>query len=172
MQLRKLWLTLARPTAAFDLLSSFNHQYSSLQQPLTYSSNMTKGAVISFAHGGGPMPVLNDPMHKDIIYSLKNRVPKILRLGTPEAPRAIILVTAHWSERVPTISNAEKHGLMFDYGGFPDEAYRLKYDAPGSPAIAKEVYDVLQSAGLKPDNDGERGTFQLPGREMVWLGKY
>jgi aromatic ring-opening dioxygenase catalytic subunit (LigB family) len=118
---------------------------------------MTKGAVISFAHGGGPMPVFDDPSHKDIIYSLKNRAPKILRLGTPEAPRAIVLVTAHWSERVPTISNAEKHKLYYDYGGFPPEAYKLKYDAPGSPAVAKEVFDVLKGAGLQPDNDEERG---------------
>lgn len=103
------------------------------------------------------MPVFNDPMHKDIIYSLKNRVPKILRLGTPDAPRAIILVTAHWSERVPTISNGERHKLYYDYGGFPPESYKLKYNAPGSPAIAKDVFDALQAAGLKPDTDSERG---------------
>jgi aromatic ring-opening dioxygenase catalytic subunit (LigB family) len=123
---------------------------------------MTKGAVISFAHGGGPMPVLDDPMHKDIISSLKNRVPKILRLDTPEAPRAIVIVTAHWSERVPTVSNAEKHSLYYDYGGFPPESYKLKYNAPGSPAVAKEVFDVLKEAGLKPDNDEERGMTYLP----------
>jgi len=45
----------------------------------------------------GPLPILNDPGHKDIIYSLKNRVPKILRLGTPQQPKAIVLVTAHWT---------------------------------------------------------------------------
>lgn len=104
------------------------------------------------------MPLLDDPMHKDIIYSLKNRVPKILRLGTPQAPRAIVLVTAHWSEQVPTISNADKHKLYYDYGGFPPETYKLKYDAPGSPAVAKEVFGTLQKAGLKPDTDGERGS--------------
>lgn len=132
MLIQKLWLKssplllLTRPTTSFDLLSAFNNnQYSSLQQPFQYTTNMTKGAVISFAHGGGPMPLLNDPKHKEIIYSLKNRVPKILRLGTPKAPRAIVLVTAHWSERVPTISNAERHKLYYDYGGFPPETYKL-----------------------------------------------
>jgi hypothetical protein len=103
------------------------------------------------------MPVLGDPTHKDIISSLKNRVPQILRLNTPEAPRAIIVVTAHWSERVPTISNGERHKLYYDYGGFPPESYKLKYAAPGSPAVAKEIYDALKEAGLKPDNDEERG---------------
>ncbi|TID18051.1 Extradiol ring-cleavage dioxygenase class III enzyme subunit B [Venturia nashicola] len=118
---------------------------------------MTKGVVVSFAHGGGPLPLMNDPMTKEIIYSLKNRVPKILRLDTPKAPRAIILITAHWSEKVPTISNADKHKLYYDYGGFPPEMYKVKYDAPGSPAVAKEVFDTLQTAGLKPDTNSERG---------------
>jgi len=103
------------------------------------------------------MPVLGDPSHKDIISSLKTRVPQILRLNAPDAPRAIIVVTAHWSEKEPTISNGEKHGLLFDYGGFPAEAYKLRYPAPGSPAIAKEVYDALKETGLNPKNDPDRG---------------
>jgi aromatic ring-opening dioxygenase catalytic subunit (LigB family) len=81
------------------------------------------------------------------------------RLNTDEKPRAIILITAHWSERNPTISNAEKHKLYYDYGGFPPESYKLKYDAPGSPSIAKEIHQALSDAGLKPDNDEERGKY-------------
>lgn len=103
------------------------------------------------------MPLLNDPGHKDVIRSLKTRIPKVLRLNTPEAPRAIIVVTAHWSERYPTISNAKKHHLYYDYYGFPSEAYNLKYDAPGSPDIAQEVFDALKSEGLSPEMDEERG---------------
>jgi len=160
MLLRRLWLAstpilhLTRPTRAFDI---FADTTSGLQQPFRLASNMTKGAVISLAHGGGPMPLLGDPGHKDIIASLQTRVPQILRLNTAQAPRAIILVTAHWSERVPTISNAKKHKLYYDYGGFPPEAYKLKYDAPGSPEVAQEIFDVLTEAGLKPENDSERG---------------
>ena len=118
---------------------------------------MTKGAVISLSHGGGPMPLLDDPMHKDIIRSLKERVPKILRLGTSEAPRAIIVVTAHWSERHPTISNARKHDLYYDYYGFPPETYNIKYPATGSPDVAKEVFEALKNEGFTPEMDEDRG---------------
>ncbi|KAF2673659.1 Extradiol aromatic ring-opening dioxygenase [Microthyrium microscopicum] len=118
---------------------------------------MTRGAVISLSHGGGPMPVLGDPGHAEIVKSLKNKVPKLLRLGTPEAPRAIVLVTAHWSETKPTISNGEKHNLLYDYGGFPPEAYKLQYPAPGEPAVAKEVFDLFKSQGLGPRMDSTRG---------------
>jgi aromatic ring-opening dioxygenase catalytic subunit (LigB family) len=48
--------------------------------------------------------------------------------------------------------------LYYDYGGFPPEAYKLKYDAPGSVEVAAEVYEALEKAGLQPEMDGERGT--------------
>jgi aromatic ring-opening dioxygenase catalytic subunit (LigB family) len=102
---------------------------------------------------------MGDPAHASLIKSMTEKVPSILRLGTADAPRAIILVTAHWSERRPTISSGEKHKLYYDYGGFPPETYKLKYNAPGSPNIAKEVYKLLEGAGFSPKMDEERGTF-------------
>ncbi|OIW23001.1 Extradiol aromatic ring-opening dioxygenase [Coniochaeta ligniaria NRRL 30616] len=118
---------------------------------------MPRAAAIAVSHGGGPMPVLGDPSHKDIVSSLRNRVPKILKLGTPDAPRAIVVVTAHWSENRPTISSGKKHPLLYDYGGFPAAAYRLKYDAPGSPEVAEQVRQAFTEAGLSPVMDDERG---------------
>lgn len=113
--------------------------------------------VISVCHGGGPMPIMGDPGHASLIKSMTERVPQILGLGTASAPRAIVLVTAHWGNARPTISNGRKHKLLYDYYGFPPETYKLKYDAPGSPEVAKEVYDLLENAGLKPEMDSERG---------------
>ncbi|KAH6705365.1 Extradiol ring-cleavage dioxygenase, class III enzyme, subunit B [Leptodontidium sp. MPI-SDFR-AT-0119] len=117
----------------------------------------TRAPVIAVCHGGGPMPVLNDPGHASLIKSMTTRVPQLLNLGTPQAPRAIILVTAHWSEAQPTISNAPSHSLYYDYGGFPAESYKLKYPAPGSPGVADEVFGVLKGAGFEPKMDGVRG---------------
>jgi aromatic ring-opening dioxygenase catalytic subunit (LigB family) len=118
---------------------------------------MPRGAVIALSHGGGPLPLLGDPEHIAIVRSFASRVPKILKLGTPEAPRAIVLVTAHWSETNPTISNGAKHKLYYDYSGFPPETYKIKYDAPGDPAVAKEVFDLMAAQGLKPKMDPQRG---------------
>ncbi|RFU34754.1 hypothetical protein B7463_g1538, partial [Scytalidium lignicola] len=118
---------------------------------------MTRAASIAITHGGGPMPVLGDPSQKAIIKSLKERIPALLRLGTKEAPRAIVVVTAHWLEKNPTISNAEKHELLFDYYGFPPQSYTFKYDAPGSPQVATEVFNALKSEGFTPEYDDTRG---------------
>jgi len=104
------------------------------------------------------MPLLNDPSHTQITHSLRTRVPEILKLNTADEPRAIVVVTAHWSEvRKVGISSAERHGLLYDYQGFPAETYKLKYEAPGSGEVAKKVGEVLRGAGLGVEMDEERG---------------
>ena len=118
---------------------------------------MARAPVVAVCHGGGPLPALNDPSHKELIKSMSELVPAILGLGTAAAPRAIVLITAHWSEREPTISSGETHELFYDYYGMPQKAYELKYDAPGSPQVALEVYDVLAKAGFNPVVDTRRG---------------
>ncbi|EXU96328.1 aromatic ring-opening dioxygenase, LigB subunit [Metarhizium robertsii] len=118
---------------------------------------MPVAPVIALSHGGGPLPILGDKNHESIVYSLKNRVPKILGLGTPSAPRAIVLVTAHWSTAVPTVSSAARHDLYYDYSGFPSESYALKYPAPGDPPIAREIKSLLDAHGLRARLDPSRG---------------
>lgn len=119
-------LSLARPSSATP--------NATFDFPLTLSrslSNMPRLApVISISHGGGPMPLLGDPSHRDITNSLQTKVPQILRLGTPDAPRAIIVVTAHWSTEKVTISSGKRHELYYDYAGFPPESYQIRHDAP------------------------------------------
>lgn len=128
------------------------------QLPISsYAGNMTRIApVISVSHGGGPMPLLGDPSHEAITKSLKTRVPKILKLGTPEAPKAIVLVTAHWSTTKVTVSSGPKHELLYDYYGFPPESYQVKHDAPGSPEVADQVVKALSEAGIECEKDPKR----------------
>ncbi|KKA26524.1 hypothetical protein TD95_004834 [Thielaviopsis punctulata] len=118
---------------------------------------MVKAPIVCLSHGGGPMPLLDDPRHKSIISSLKNRVPKILGLGTSSQPRAIALVTAHWQTSEPTVSSAAKHSLLYDYYGFPKETYNLKYDASGSPEIAAQISEALKEEGVTATLDAKRG---------------
>lgn len=103
------------------------------------------------------MPALGDETHRDIVRSLKNRVPQILKLGTPSQPRAIVLVTAHWQTHKPTVSSIAKPSLIYDYYGFPDEAYKLKYPAAGDPEVARQVRDALEAEGLEAELDETRG---------------
>ncbi len=61
--------------------------------------------------------------------------------------RAVALVSAHWQTRTLARVNAvARPPLIYDFGGFPDELYRLRYDAPGDPALATEIARLLQVA--------------------------
>ena len=60
---------------------------------------MTKAPVIAICHGGGALPMLNDPAHKNLIASLKTKVPELLGIDdhgkNEKGLRAIVVVTAH-----------------------------------------------------------------------------
>jgi len=63
-------------------------------------------------------------------------------------PRAILAVSAHSLAREPVLMAAAQHTTVHDFGGFPEPLYRLRYDAPGAPALAQQVAGLLQAAGL------------------------
>lgn len=46
---------------------------------------------------------------------------------------------------------------MYDYYNFPQEAYNIKYDAPGSPALAQRVAELLKLSGLSCNLEAKRG---------------
>ena len=75
----------------------------------------------------------------------------------PERPKAILVVSGHWEEPVFTVGSGERPALIFDYYGFPEQTYRLRFDAPGSPALARRVRELLGGAGFPTAEAPERG---------------
>jgi aromatic ring-opening dioxygenase catalytic subunit (LigB family) len=47
--------------------------------------------------------------------------------------------------------------LLFDYYGFPPESYELTWPAPGEPALARRVRQLLAAAGFESAENRERG---------------
>ena len=47
--------------------------------------------------------------------------------------------------------------MLYDYGGFPEFTYHIKYPAPGAPAVATRVREALAAAGIESDEDAARG---------------
>lgn len=63
-------------------------------------------------------------------------------------PKAVLAVSAHTLARAPVLLAAARHEAVYDFGGFDDRLYTLRYDAPGAPALATQVQALLHAAGF------------------------
>jgi 4,5-DOPA dioxygenase extradiol len=89
-----------------------------------------RAPAVFFAHGS-PMSALGGDEHAAALRSF----------GKQHAhARAIVIVSAHWQTRGELRATAWEHApLVYDFGGFPDELYRIEYPAPGDPALAARI---------------------------------
>lgn len=107
--------------------------------------------VLFIPHGGGPMPLLDDPEHRDLTAFLRQVPSRLPR------PQAILMISAHWEESVASVSASPAPAMIYDYQGFPPETYRYQYPAAGDPALAKRIYQLLLTQGIEARLDNERG---------------
>ncbi|MGZ8946989.1 MAG: DODA-type extradiol aromatic ring-opening family dioxygenase, partial [Methylococcaceae bacterium] len=106
--------------------------------------------VLFIPHGGGPLPLLGDKSHRDLIAFLQKIAPT---LGKPST---IVVISAHWEENKATITSGKSPSLLYDYYGFPEEAYKIEYPAPGNPALAAKIFHLLQRHGIDAKLDDRR----------------
>ena len=107
--------------------------------------------VLFIPHGGGPLPLLRDENHQTLVNFLKEITPT---LGVPST---ILIISAHWEEDKVTITSGTKPSLIYDYYGFPDEAYEVEYPVLGDPVFANRIYNLLQESGFETKLDDHRG---------------
>src|SRR5690349_3450169 len=72
-------------------------------------------------------------------------------------PKALLVISAHWEERVPTVMTSARPPMLYDYYGFPPASYEIQWPAPGEPALAARVQELLGKAGVPSATDHERG---------------
>ncbi len=105
-------------------------------------------------HGGGPCFFMDDPQG---MWTGMERFLRDLPGLLPERPRAILIVTGHWETEGFRLTGTVRPDLIFDYHGFPEHTYRLRYPAPGDPALAERAAALLRNAGLAAGVDLDRG---------------
>ena len=118
-------------------------------------STSTRMPAYFLSHGGGPWPWLTGPMRDGMAQleeSLRNLPGEL-----PEAPKAILMISAHWEAATFTVQTNPKPPMIYDFGGFPEHTYRIQYPASGSPALAARVVELLTGAGIPVAEDGDRG---------------
>ncbi|MFD1612812.1 DODA-type extradiol aromatic ring-opening family dioxygenase [Sphingomonas tabacisoli] len=109
-------------------------------------------------HGGGPCFFMDpnggppDPMWRPMQDYLAGLIESL-----PERPRAILLVSGHWEEPRVTVHTGDGQPLLYDYYGFPEHTYRLRWDAPGAPDVALRAKALLETAGFPVAEESARG---------------
>ncbi len=108
-------------------------------------------SILFLSHGGGPMPLLGDGRHSEMVDCLKTIATKIGQ------PSAILVISAHWESNVPVLTAGGNPPLIYDYYGFPEESYHIQYPCPGEPALAHQIYNALNTAQVPARLDANRG---------------
>jgi 4,5-DOPA dioxygenase extradiol len=86
-----------------------------------------------------------------------------------ERPRAVLMASAHWETAVPMLTGNPKPDTLHDFGGFPEALDRIRYPAPGAPALAAEAVALLKDAGIAAGVDGCRGLDHGAWVPLLWM---
>ncbi|MBO3744664.1 dioxygenase [Streptosporangiaceae bacterium NEAU-GS5] len=89
-------------------------------------------------------------------------------------PESILVVSAHWEEAPLTLGATSTIPLVYDFWGFPEHYYQVKYPAPGAPALAAEVRRLLGDVHDDPDRGLDHGAYvplveMYPGADVPTL---
>jgi aromatic ring-opening dioxygenase catalytic subunit (LigB family) len=113
--------------------------------------------AIFLPHGGGPCFFMDWTMGPADTWNATQRFLESIASSLPAQPKALLVISGHWEEPAFTVSTAVKPELIFDYSGFPAHTYKLIWPAPGDPALAGRVSELLGQAGLPTTTDPTRG---------------
>lgn len=117
-----------------------------------------KQPTLFIPHGGGPCFFMDpdggapDPMWRGMQAYLVGLVASL-----PERPRAILLVSGHWEGMPVAVHVGTGQPLLYDYYGFPEHTYHLRWEAPGAPDVARRAAALLGAAGFATAEESQRG---------------
>lgn len=78
-------------------------------------------------------------------------------LGASIRPEAILCVSAHWQTRGTAVTAMSHPRTIHDFGGFPQALFEVQYPAPGSPALARRIQQLLAPIAVHLDEDETQG---------------
>lgn len=104
--------------------------------------------VVFVSHGAPTMATdVRDPTHA-FLSTLGRELP---------APRAIVVISAHWEDDAFAVTGASRHSTIHDYSGFDPALYDIRYEPPGQPSLAADIAARIADADLPSRVDPARG---------------
>lgn len=91
---------------------------------------MTKLTPLIFIGHGSPMNVVQNNNFTKALTEFGKTIIK---------PRAILVISAHWQTHGTQVTAMENPRQIYDFYGFPEELYKIKYSPVGLPELAKKI---------------------------------
>jgi aromatic ring-opening dioxygenase catalytic subunit (LigB family) len=107
------------------------------------------------SHGGGPWPWMMEERRS--LYGKLEASLQEVRREVGQVPHAVLMISGHWEADRFLLSSGAQPPMVYDYYGFPEHTYSIRYDAPGAPALAETVRSMLEHSGVTSGLDANRG---------------
>jgi 4,5-DOPA dioxygenase extradiol len=103
--------------------------------------------------GHGAPTLLDDPTWPAELAAWAGELPR---------PRAILTVSAHWQSAPLTLGATTQVPLVYDFYGFPERYYDVRYDSPGAPELAARIKTLMrpgEEVVERPDRGLDHGAY-------------
>lgn len=110
-------------------------------------------SVIFFGHGN-PMNAITDNVYGKKWHAIGRSLPK---------PKAVLTISAHWYVEETAVTAMAAPRTIHDFGGFPRELFEVTYPAPGDPALARRIVELLAPTRVSLDEQWglDHGTWSV-----------
>ena len=102
--------------------------------------------AIYLSHGAPPLA--DDALWTSQLADWSRDLPK---------PKSVLMISAHWEAAPLALGATTTVPLTYDFWGFEDRYYQVRYPAPGAPELASDVRKLLRAAGTPVEDIPDRG---------------